>query len=991
MVNKSLFSMCFSFFLGYLLSKEEGQPGTPEKPLSDLGRVSYYAYWKSVILEYLHKHRTEKIKLTNISKETGMYCHDIALALQLLGFIKDIPDDTDTKPVISVDWKKVDLHAERVAKSKTRIHIDSECLRWTPLLTPTVNPFREDKSDTEKDTSVNETADIVVPVPEKIIIETPGVKLKKGRKRKISATIPKTPKTPKNEIKDGNVTEEQEVEITSSGRRRTRPSKFNETTYADVKAKPHTENNKRKRNEPNAGEAENDRKKQKTETCEKQQPEITPKEKEVAAEKEPQKRPKETAIPENTHGTRGRRAAKTEKTSERWSQRRKRIQTKAKEEKPKAVEAPPAQEEMPDLKPAEEPLREPATTTAAPTLSPQVKKTRPPRRRKRGWVKGRSRQKPMKQLTLPDVVKKLESESESVLSEKSDYEELLERKQISSANHNNKDSHEIKTKSKEEIKRAKRISAEEDSSAEADDEMETDELVTKDSTNKPPASKYKYSTPESRELKKNTTEKEIVSQKEVATQKETVNQKETVSQQEEPPRAKTPEKLAEVIEPETPKKETDAPKAIETSEDKNASVEPNPKIIENVADTKKDANVEEKVTVVEDSTSESETEIDGQKIKTISHREILEISKQSTIIPTPVKQEEQSNKPTANEKPVEEITPEKCKPDETLPQPKTVINQTENNTSPEKAIEEKPVEIPAPEPEKTEKPSVPMHVVEQLPLPVIPKVEESPVRTEENKPKVEECRKVLNNPTSEDAKHVIKSNEDKEKEKPKKAEIDVKDKLEKEKKPKSEVKTPEMKECVKPKEEPKMQPKHEAPPKTETKHKQEKYEEKRYHQKHEEKSFDAKPKMNQMESENLLAKPEFSMTSPNYMTQAQYQWQWERLAWEKGLYFDPKRDYQSYAMPLHIPPIEVLPKQIPTEKEKSLLKSHRHESKHSQQNTMKKEKEKSSPKREEKSSKSRTETVVNANQEKISISGEVPSTAEHAGKVKSTQILVYIL
>lgn len=58
--------------LGYLLSKIEGQPGTPEKPLSDLGQVSYHAYWKAVILEYFDQFRdSPTISVSDISSKTG--------------------------------------------------------------------------------------------------------------------------------------------------------------------------------------------------------------------------------------------------------------------------------------------------------------------------------------------------------------------------------------------------------------------------------------------------------------------------------------------------------------------------------------------------------------------------------------------------------------------------------------------------------------------------------------------------------------------------------------------------------------------------------------------------------------------------------------------------------------------------------------------------------------------------------------------------------
>jgi len=43
--------------IAYELSKKEGKVGTPERPLSDLGLVSYRGYWTRILLDILKKHK----------------------------------------------------------------------------------------------------------------------------------------------------------------------------------------------------------------------------------------------------------------------------------------------------------------------------------------------------------------------------------------------------------------------------------------------------------------------------------------------------------------------------------------------------------------------------------------------------------------------------------------------------------------------------------------------------------------------------------------------------------------------------------------------------------------------------------------------------------------------------------------------------------------------------------------------------------------------
>lgn len=82
---------------GYLLSKREGQPGSPEKPLSDLGRLSYMAYWRSVVLECLHEVRDRQITIRQLSKLTGICPQDITTTLHSLTMLEQRGDRSEKR------------------------------------------------------------------------------------------------------------------------------------------------------------------------------------------------------------------------------------------------------------------------------------------------------------------------------------------------------------------------------------------------------------------------------------------------------------------------------------------------------------------------------------------------------------------------------------------------------------------------------------------------------------------------------------------------------------------------------------------------------------------------------------------------------------------------------------------------------------------------------------------------------------------------------
>ncbi|XP_054463361.1 histone acetyltransferase KAT7-like isoform X1 [Anoplopoma fimbria] len=112
----------------YLLSKVEEKVGSPERPLSDLGLISYRSYWKEVLLRYLNIFQGKEISIKEISQETAVNPVDIVSTLQSLQMLKYWKG----KHLV---LKRQDLIDDWKAKETKRGNgktIDPKALKWTP-------------------------------------------------------------------------------------------------------------------------------------------------------------------------------------------------------------------------------------------------------------------------------------------------------------------------------------------------------------------------------------------------------------------------------------------------------------------------------------------------------------------------------------------------------------------------------------------------------------------------------------------------------------------------------------------------------------------------------------------------------------------------------------------------------------------------------------------------------------------------------------------
>ncbi|GAB7340306.1 hypothetical protein MBLNU457_6761t2 [Dothideomycetes sp. NU457] len=122
----------------YLLTKVEGRTGSPEKPLSDMGLVSYRSYWRQVLCKLLLRYKDSTPdapvpppSIIGIAQETGMTPDDIVSTLEGLRAL--VRDPITRSYALRLDHEYMQEYVDKQEK-KANIIIDPDKLVWTPYV-----------------------------------------------------------------------------------------------------------------------------------------------------------------------------------------------------------------------------------------------------------------------------------------------------------------------------------------------------------------------------------------------------------------------------------------------------------------------------------------------------------------------------------------------------------------------------------------------------------------------------------------------------------------------------------------------------------------------------------------------------------------------------------------------------------------------------------------------------------------------------------------
>lgn len=135
----------FLIAFSYELSKKEEKVGSPEKPLSDLGAVSYKSYWASTLLTVLKNYPGRQLSVLDLTRMTSILTEDVVATLQMLELLQCV----DGQFILVCVPATID---ELLLKYPcSGLLVDPDMLQWAPLYV--TDPKKDKWSIKSKDKS----------------------------------------------------------------------------------------------------------------------------------------------------------------------------------------------------------------------------------------------------------------------------------------------------------------------------------------------------------------------------------------------------------------------------------------------------------------------------------------------------------------------------------------------------------------------------------------------------------------------------------------------------------------------------------------------------------------------------------------------------------------------------------------------------------------------------------------------------------------------
>jgi len=131
----------FLIDFSYLLSRIEGRPSTPEKPLSDLGLLSYTSYWTHKVMAFIHGHQKDPyaLNVAAICDETGMTVNDVLGVLEHHSFVRWHQQEDGGGGVggeYEICLEEGVLEAHWAKGRRAMLQARPSALRWSPYTCP---------------------------------------------------------------------------------------------------------------------------------------------------------------------------------------------------------------------------------------------------------------------------------------------------------------------------------------------------------------------------------------------------------------------------------------------------------------------------------------------------------------------------------------------------------------------------------------------------------------------------------------------------------------------------------------------------------------------------------------------------------------------------------------------------------------------------------------------------------------------------------------